>query len=141
MRILVVEDDPLIALDLCDFLEGQGHVVIGPATSVGKALDLIQCEKPDAAVLDVNIGGSPVVPIAEALRITGTPFVVVSGHTPEWQPEALQCGRWLLKPHKEAELRHAIANLAMQPKSTPKGKQATVRRSEGDLMPVKHWAL
>ncbi|MBU2532837.1 MAG: PAS domain S-box protein, partial [Alphaproteobacteria bacterium] len=81
-RILVVEDEALIATELEDILTDANFEVLGPAGSVKHALDLIDRIGCDAAVLDLNLGGNETSePIARRLMRDGTPFVVVSGYT------------------------------------------------------------
>lgn len=79
LRVLVLEDEPLIALDIADTLGDAGAAVIGPYDSIEAALD----QKPDtsisAAVLDLRIGGASVAPVARWLAERGVPFVFYSG--------------------------------------------------------------
>jgi CheY-like chemotaxis protein len=80
-RVLVVEDESLIALELCDTLTALGWVVVGPANSVAEAIGLLEVNSPvDVAVLDVNLGGVPVYPLAERLQAQGVPFVFCTGY-------------------------------------------------------------
>lgn len=79
-RILVVEDELLIALDLKLILTESGFGVIGPVATVARALALLASARPDAAVLDVNLRGQPVTPVAEVLRMMRVPFVVSSAY-------------------------------------------------------------
>jgi DNA-binding response OmpR family regulator len=79
-KILVVEDEFLIALELDETLRAAGFQVLGPATSVSAALELLNVERPDAAVLDVNLGGEWVTPVAEALRVKVVPFILATGY-------------------------------------------------------------
>ena len=81
-RLLVVEDEYLVATDLTQFLTALGAEVIGPAGSVGTALDLVRRfgEGLNGAVLDVNLGGRFVFPVAEALAARGIPFVFTTGY-------------------------------------------------------------
>ena len=77
--VLVVEDEFLIAMGLEDLLERHGWRVLGPAASVAQALRLLDGDgTPDVALLDVNLGGELVAPVAEALRARGVPFVLAS---------------------------------------------------------------
>lgn len=81
-RILIVEDEPLIAMMLEDFIEVLGKEVAGTADSVSDALRLIEGGGIDAAILDVNLrGGEKSWPIADALAAQGTPFLFASGGT------------------------------------------------------------
>ncbi len=80
LRILVVEDEFLIAMELDKTLRDAGYQVIGPASDVSTALGLLQGERPDAAVLDVNLAGERVTPVAEVLRAMIVPFILTSGY-------------------------------------------------------------
>jgi CheY-like chemotaxis protein len=80
-RILVVEDEYLIAMSLQDALENAGSVVVGPVPSVGKAIQKIESEPDiDAAVVDVNLGGLLAYPVADMLIARKIPFVFTSGY-------------------------------------------------------------
>lgn len=79
-RILVVEDEPLVAMLEEDMLVDAGCEVLGPAATVAQALALIAEGRPDGAILDVNLGIKSVYPVADALEALGTPFVFVSGY-------------------------------------------------------------
>lgn len=80
-RILVVEDEFFLAEELCHELEAAGASVIGPAPSVPQALALIKNETViDAALLDVNLGGTMVYPVADALVARSVPFIFTSGY-------------------------------------------------------------
>ena len=79
-RILVVEDEFLVATDISGMLEDMGYQVVGPAPTVAIAIDLIAREKLDAALLDANLGGTSSAPIAVELTRRQVPFVVVTGY-------------------------------------------------------------
>ena len=80
-RVLIVEDEYMLAQDLRHELEDVGTVVIGPAPSIGKALDLISAEQGiDVAVVDVNLGGEMAYPVADALLARRIPFVFTTGY-------------------------------------------------------------
>lgn len=87
-RLLVVEDDYMVAMDVVAALEGYGAIIIGPAATVNDALELIATEQIDAASLDINLGGERVYPVADALAACGVPFVFASGYDPKVIPEA-----------------------------------------------------
>jgi CheY-like chemotaxis protein len=80
-RVLVVEDDPFIAMDLQDILAAHGAEVLGPVPTVPAALAAIGAERPNAVLLDVNLRGTKSVPVAAALRAAGIPFVLVTGYS------------------------------------------------------------
>jgi CheY-like chemotaxis protein len=80
--VLVVEDEFLIAMDLEAMLTEHGWRVLGPAATVAQALDLLEDgEMPDVALLDVNLRGETVVPVAEVLRERGVPIVLASAYS------------------------------------------------------------
>ena len=79
--VLVVEDEFLLAMDLGVLLERQGYRVLGPAATVAEALRLLDGgETPGAALLDVNLRGETVTPVAARLRALGVPFVLASAY-------------------------------------------------------------
>ena len=77
--ILIVEDEPLIAMMLEDFIQSLGHEVSGNCDSVASALKEVDKGEFDLAILDVNLKGESVWPVATALRARGTPFVLATG--------------------------------------------------------------
>jgi DNA-binding response OmpR family regulator len=83
-RVLVVEDEALVAMLVAEELSDAGAEVVGPAFSVNKALGLIECAAADgglsAAVLDINLGGAAVSPVADCLAALGVPFVYATGY-------------------------------------------------------------
>ena len=80
LRVIVVEDETLVAILLEDMLTELGCDVVGTAHRVNKALDLVERSTPDAAVLDVNIAGDEVYPVAQALADRNIPFVFATGY-------------------------------------------------------------
>ncbi|THD42936.1 MAG: response regulator [Bradyrhizobium sp.] len=103
-RVLVVEDDALIGLDIAQQLSDAGLEVMGPAVSVAKAFRLMSEKTCDAAVLDVNLGAETAEPVALALRARRTPFIVLSGYSREQHPPGFQGAPMLLKPARPEEL-------------------------------------
>lgn len=80
-RVLVVEDDYSIAVELGDAVSRVGGSVVGPAAGVGDALEILdRGEEVDAAILDINLGGAQVYPVARALRERSIPIVFVTGY-------------------------------------------------------------
>ncbi len=80
-RILIVEDEGLVALELQFAFEDEGAEIVGPAQSLARALDLAtQDEEIDLALLDVDLAGENVFPVAELLRRRGVPFAFHTGH-------------------------------------------------------------
>lgn len=79
-RVLVVEDEALVAAMTADMLRDLGAEVIGPAPTVAAGLERIAAGGIDLAVLDVNIRGARITPVAEALRAAAIPFVFATGY-------------------------------------------------------------
>jgi len=82
-RVLVVEDEVFIAMELASALRAAGFEVMGPVGSVDDALDLIGDVQPDAALLDVNLGGERVTPVALKLKSLEVPYLLASASTAE----------------------------------------------------------
>lgn len=89
LRVLVVEDELVIALAIEQILEDLGCVVVGPAPSVVRALALMAGEEIDFAILDVNLGRTRSTPVAEELHARGVPFAVATGYDRAQLPEAV----------------------------------------------------
>jgi DNA-binding response OmpR family regulator len=98
-RILIVEDEPLIAMMLEDFIESLGHEVCGPCESVTEALAMVEVDGFDLAILDVNLKGESVWPVAAALRAKGVPFVLASGGHVEPPPAEFADTTMIEKPY------------------------------------------
>lgn len=111
-RVLVVEDEALIAAQVEAVLGNAGCTVIGPAADVAEALTLAADSLPDVAVLDVNLAGERSDPIADALAARGIPFIFCTGYAGGGAPERHPAARVLKKPLDPAELLHAIGQLA-----------------------------
>jgi CheY-like chemotaxis protein len=79
-KVLVVEDQYLIADDLCELVERLGGRVVGPTSRVASALAALGSEAPDLALLDVNLEDELVYPVAAALRDAGIPFLFTTGY-------------------------------------------------------------
>ena len=111
--VLVVEDEFLIAMDLELLLEGHGWRVLGPAATVAEALRLLgDGETPAVALLDVNLGGEMVTPVAGALRALGVPFVLASAHDrPELAAAGLAGAPNVGKPASDHRLLAALARV------------------------------
>jgi len=107
--VLVVEDELLIAMELEASLERCGCSVLGPAPTVQLALTVLKGERPDGAILDVNLRGERVTPVATELRSLDVPFVLVTAFDPAGLDEpALQSAPVLRKPITGDEVWQAL---------------------------------
>jgi DNA-binding response OmpR family regulator len=118
--VLVVEDEPLIAMDLEILLQSNGWRVLGPAATVDQALRLLEGgEIPDVALLDANLGGEMVTPVVEQLRAQGIPFVLASAYDgPHLAALGLGGAPQVGKPFHPRRLLTALAN-ALGPPARP----------------------
>lgn len=112
-RVLVVEDDSIVAMVLVTGLEIDGWHVIGPAATVAQACRLLAGEgPPDVALLDINLDGAPVYPLAEILQARDIPFVFCSGYSTPVPDSRFAHVPLIVKParahHIDAELRRLV---------------------------------
>jgi two-component sensor histidine kinase len=112
-RFLVVEDEPLIALDITAALQEAGAETVGSSTAT-EALDIIGSNELDAALLDGNLQGTPVDEIAAALSRRKIPFLFVTGYGRENLPIDFRDVAVLAKPFSQAQLLQAAARLVQQ---------------------------
>jgi CheY-like chemotaxis protein len=115
LRVLVVEDDYLISLLLDDMLTSAGCVVVGPLPRLTDALEASAKVSCDAAVLDVNLGGERVYPVAKILAERNVPFVFVTGYSGDALPREYAEQPRVAKPFKAAQLLGALSNLIALP--------------------------
>lgn len=110
VRVLVVEDSLLIAESIADLLEAAGASVVGPMGQIASGLAAAQEERLDGALLDVNLAGENVGPIAEALRARDIPFIFLTGYSDAAAlPPGFREVPRLVKPFQEHALTTAIA--------------------------------
>jgi CheY-like chemotaxis protein len=107
-RVLVVEDESLVAMLLETILEDMGCTPVGPAANVDDGLKMANDEQLDAALLDVNVAGKQVFPIAEALKARGVPFVFSTGYGEGGLPDEWRGQATIQKPFTEAAVRDAL---------------------------------
>ncbi|WP_235984587.1 response regulator [Mesorhizobium neociceri] len=112
MRILIVEDEWLIAEDHAARLRSAGHRVVGPVPSVQAALDRIAQEEIDAALLDIQLNGETSYRVAESLQEKSIPFAFVTGHVTSEIPARFATASVLQKPVAAEGLSAAVAALA-----------------------------
>lgn len=106
-HVLIVEDEMIVALDLSDTVERFGctAAVVG---RVGKALEAAATQRFDVAILDLNLAGEAVYPVADALRKRETPFVIASGYGADGIEAAYRDGPRLGKPYSPREVETAL---------------------------------
>jgi ActR/RegA family two-component response regulator len=107
-KILILEDELLIALELSDVLRSFGAAVLGPAGRLDDARELIVAEPPDAAVLDVKLDGELSLPLARELAEAGVLVVVLTGYVRQHLPEGYGDFPLLAKPVNEQKLFDAL---------------------------------
>jgi CheY-like chemotaxis protein len=110
-RVLVVEDEMIVAWLLEDMLAELGCAVVGPAVSVDQALAMIDAQPIDVAVLDVNLNGQTSYPIADVLATRGVPFVFSTGYDKDRLPDGYRTCPVLQKPFRRSQLVDALAKL------------------------------
>jgi CheY-like chemotaxis protein len=112
LRILLVEDESLLAMTLEDILEDLGHRLVGVASRIAKALHLARTAELDFAILDVNIDGQLSYPVAEILRARGIPFVFTTGYGAQGIDPGFRDAPVLAKPFTRAEIMQALERAA-----------------------------
>lgn len=110
-RVLVVEDDYYLATDAVRALEGAGADVMGPCPDEEAARAELEEQRPDAVVLDINLGAGPSFKLAEHLKDQGIPFVFTTGYDPEAIPEEFDHVERLQKPVPLRQIVSAVAKL------------------------------
>jgi CheY-like chemotaxis protein len=109
--VLVVEDEPLVAMLLVDFLEELGYAVAAQASSIEDGLARLEDTSFDVAILDVNLRGQPVWPIADALQEQGRPFVLATGYDGNQTKGRYPQAAILAKPYDLQSLRQSLDTL------------------------------
>ena len=112
LRLLLVEDEFVLALGLADSLADLGAVVVGPVATVEDALTLVQrVPEIDGAVLDVNLGHEVAYPVADALLARGIPFLFATANDRACLPERFAQVPLCRKPFRVDAFRDAVAAL------------------------------
>ena len=107
-RILIVEDEPMLAYALEEALTEEGFAIAGVASRTEQALAMIATAGCDGAVIDMNLGGQSAAPIAAELRAREIPFVVVSGYSKAQQLDTFPGECFLQKPYRSGDLISAL---------------------------------
>jgi len=107
-RVLVVEDEALIAMLVEDMIHDSGAEMVGPAAKLTDAVDLARNAQADVALLDLNLGGALAYPVADVLRQRGVPIVFTSGYGSAALIQRFQDCPILDKPFDQRSLEQAI---------------------------------
>jgi CheY-like chemotaxis protein len=109
-RVLIVEDEYFLAQDLANHFDGLGAEILGPAGTVADALTLLKSSGLDGAILDINLHGERVYPVADVLRQKRVPFVFASGYGSELEPVAYADVPRCIKPVDFSIVAKALAD-------------------------------
>jgi len=107
-RVLVIEDEALVAMLIEDMIHDSGDEMAGSASKLTDAVALAQGTQADVALLDINLGGALAYPVADVLRERGVPIVFTSGYGSAGLIERFQDCPMLDKPFDQYSLEHAI---------------------------------
>jgi DNA-binding NarL/FixJ family response regulator len=124
-RILVVEDEFLLACSLEETLAGFGYEVVGPYSTLSRATDAARRERFDAALLDVNLSGLMVYPLADELAARGIPIVFLSGYGFGVIPPRFSPHPQLSKPSDPGAIDRALRRVL-----APRGRDFAAARAE-----------
>ncbi|MBW0149815.1 MAG: response regulator [Phenylobacterium sp.] len=111
MRVLVVEDEMMVSMLIEDMLSDLGCKVVGPASRLEEAIALVESHEIDCAVLDVNLGGQPIFPLADILRAKGAPFAFATGYGDAGLRDVDKGAPVLQKPFRESDLARVLGEL------------------------------
>jgi CheY-like chemotaxis protein len=122
-RVLIVEDEAMISMLIEDMVIDFGYRVVGPAARLDHALTLALQAEIDLALLDINVDGSVVYPVADVLRFRGIPFIFATGYDFRTLPQRFKGNPTLSKPFSYQTfadtLRHVVADFPTAPLTAP----------------------
>lgn len=98
LRLLVVEDDYLVAADMCSALIRRGAIILGPASNLRRSRELLREQRPDCALLDLNLNGNLAFELASEIQREGVPTIFTTGYDAAFFPEAFSGAQCLQKP-------------------------------------------
>jgi DNA-binding response OmpR family regulator len=122
VRILIVEDEPMIAMTLEDLLVEQGFEIAGVVGKLAKALALIESAACDAAIIDANLAGVSASPAASALSARGLPFVVMSGYSREQLHKDFPGAVFIQKPCRPDRIIQALSAILLNANGNSEAK-------------------
>lgn len=106
--ILLIEDEVMIRMMVADMLEELGYTIAGEAGDIDEGIRLVQSIDFDIAILDVNVNGKVITPVAEAVQMRGKPFVFATGYGAQGLPEKFRDRPTLQKPFQIETLARTI---------------------------------
>ena len=106
--VLLVEDEVMIRMMVADMLEELGYVIAGESGDIDEGIRLVQAIDFDIAILDVNVNGRVITPVAEAVQMRGLPFVFATGYGAQGLPEKFRDRPTLQKPFQIETLARTI---------------------------------
>lgn len=111
LRVLVVEDDAVISMLIEDMLDELGHVIDASVARLATAFELLDSLHFDVAILDINIHGEPVFPLAQRLSTLGKPMIFSTGYGQAGLPAEFEKCPVLAKPYSLADLKRVLEAL------------------------------
>ena len=115
LRIFVVEDEAMIRMMVVDMLEELGHTIAAEAGHLDKAIEFARSADFDLAILDVNLSGKMITPVAELIKARGVPLIFATGSGAAGVPEAFKGCPALQKPFEFKALELAINSIRLSP--------------------------
>jgi DNA-binding response OmpR family regulator len=114
LRLLIVEDEALVAMMIHDVISDAGADVVGPAANIRTAMSALGAESIDGAILDVNLGGERIDPVADELRARKIPFLFVTGYGRSGIVERFPATTVVTKPFDDSHLLETIARVIVK---------------------------
>lgn len=115
MRVLIAEDEFLVGIQLEEDLLAAGCSIVGPFRTLETATLAARSERFDLAILDINLNGDTVYPVADELSARGIPFIFLSGYTSADLPARFRDAPQVMKPHDPAVLIREMRTAAPKP--------------------------
>ena len=119
LRVLVVEDEMMVSMLIEDMLTDLGCSIVGPASRLDEAIEMANTAELDCAVLDVNLGGQPIFPLADLLRERGKPFAFATGYGDAGVRDVDRGTPVLQKPFREGDLARVLGELCAKGQPAP----------------------
>ncbi|MEY9418010.1 CheY-like chemotaxis protein [Bradyrhizobium japonicum] len=134
LAVLLVEDEALTRMVLSDMLDELGHRIAGEAGDIESASSYAMTAEDDLAILDINLHGRYVDPVADLIALRGKPFVFASGYGPEVLPSLLRRRPLLRKPVALDDLKLTIDRIFEPAERCPRGSARTASRLPSSLL-------